>query len=320
MFQTSFTVRASSSHRHYQVWQLGIINLRTARIVWYRGIVGCMTITPSSPSYTGYRFPAEIISHAVWLYFRFPLSYRDVEELMAEHGIVLRDETIRQWCQKFGQQYANQLHRRRVQTGDKWHLDEVFLTINGKLHYLWRAVDQRGNVLDILVQSQRNKQAALKFFRKLLKGCQHSLAGKFDFVMANPPFNVDKIDKERIKDDSARFPFGMPTVDNGHYLWMQLFYAALNKTGRAGFVMANGASDARGSELEIRKKLIEAHAVDVMVAVSSNFFYTVTLPCTLWFFDKGKAKQTARSRCYSLMRATCIHKSIGRTASGRLPR
>ena len=117
----------------------------------------------------------------------------------------------------------------------------------------------------------------------------HSLAGKFDFVMANPPFNVDKIDKERVKDDSARFPFGMPTVDNGNYLWMQLFYAALNKTGRAGFVMANSASDARGSELEIRKKLIEAHAVDVMVAVSSNFFYTVTLPCTLWFFDKGKA-------------------------------
>jgi type I restriction enzyme M protein len=117
----------------------------------------------------------------------------------------------------------------------------------------------------------------------------HHLAGRFDFVMANPPFNVDKVDKERIKDDKARFPFGMPSVDNGNYLWIQLFYAALNAQGRAGFVMANSASDARGSELEIRRKLIEAGAVDVMVAVSSNFFYTVTLPCTLWFFDKGKA-------------------------------
>ncbi len=132
-----------------------------------------MTIAPSSPSYTGYRFPAEIISHAVWLYFRFPLSYRDVEELMAARGVIVTYETIRQWCRTFGQQYANQLRRRRGQTGDKWHLDEVFLKINGKLHYLWRAVDQHGNVLDILVQSRRNKQAAKKFFRKLLKGCQY---------------------------------------------------------------------------------------------------------------------------------------------------
>jgi putative transposase len=132
-----------------------------------------MTTTLSSPSYKGYRFPAEIISHAVWLYYRFSLSYRDVEELMAERGIVLTYETIRQWCQKFGQHCANQLRRRRAQSGDKWHLDEVFLKINGKLHYLWRAVDQHGNVLDILVQSRRNKQAAKRFFRKLLKGCQY---------------------------------------------------------------------------------------------------------------------------------------------------
>src|ERR687897_343456 len=125
------------------------------------------------PSYKRHRFPSEIISHAVWLYFRFSLSYRDVEELMAARGIVLTYETIRQWCRKFGQQYANRLRRRRAQTGDKWHLDEVFLTINGKHHYLWRAVDQHGNVLDILVQSQRNKAAAKKFFRKLLKGCQY---------------------------------------------------------------------------------------------------------------------------------------------------
>jgi len=132
-----------------------------------------MTPNPEPPIYAGYRFPAEIISHAVWLYFRFSLSYRDVEELLAARGIGVTYETIRQWCQKFGQQYAKGLRRRRAQTGDKWHLDEVFLKINGKLHYLWRAVDQYGNVLDILVQSRRNKQAAKKFFRKLLKGCQY---------------------------------------------------------------------------------------------------------------------------------------------------
>jgi putative transposase len=129
--------------------------------------------TLPSPSYKRHRFPVEIISHAVWLYFRFSLSYRDVEELMAARGILLSYETIRQWCRKFGQQYANQLRRRRAQTGDKWHLDEGFLKINGKLHYLWRAVDQHGNVLDILLQSRRNKAAAKKFFRKLLKGCQY---------------------------------------------------------------------------------------------------------------------------------------------------
>ena len=117
----------------------------------------------------------------------------------------------------------------------------------------------------------------------------HSSIGKFDFVMANPPFNVDRIDKERLKDDN-RFPFGLPRTDNGNYLWIQLFYSALNETGRAGFVMANSASDARGSEMDIRCDLIEASVVDVMVAVGSNFFYTVTLPCTLWFFDKGKRK------------------------------
>ena len=116
----------------------------------------------------------------------------------------------------------------------------------------------------------------------------HRSTGKFDFVMANPPFNVDRVDKERLKDDS-RFPIGLPRTDNANYLWIQLFYSALNDTGRAGFVMANSASDARASELEIRKKLIEDRAVDVMVAVGSNFFYTVTLPCTLWFLDKGKS-------------------------------
>lgn len=119
----------------------------------------------------------------------------------------------------------------------------------------------------------------------------HESTGQFDFVMANPPFNVDRVDKDRLKDDK-RFPFGLPRTDNANYLWIQLFYSALNNTGRAGFVMANSASDARGSELDIRKKIIEARAVDVMVSVGSNFFYTVTLPCTLWFFDKGKRKTT----------------------------
>ncbi len=132
-----------------------------------------MTIPATAPSYKGFRFPQEIISHAVWLYFRFSLSYRDVEELLAERGIVVTYETVRQWCLKFGQQYANQLQRRRPNPGDQWHLDEVFLKINGKTQYLWRAVDQDGNVLDILVQSRRNKAAAKKFFRKLLAGCQY---------------------------------------------------------------------------------------------------------------------------------------------------
>lgn len=119
----------------------------------------------------------------------------------------------------------------------------------------------------------------------------HHCAGKFDFVMANPPFNVDAIQKERLEGDKARFPFGMPRNDNGNYIWIQLFYAALNEKGRAGFVMANSASDARSSELKIRQKLIEQDAIDVMVAVSGNFFYTVTLPCTLWFMDKAKPEQ-----------------------------
>src|SRR5215203_6219411 len=121
------------------------------------------------PSYKRHRFPPAIIAHAVWLYFRFALSYRDVEELLAERGVSVTYETIRQWSRKFGQGYANALRRRRPRPGDKWHLDEVFISINGAQHYLWRAVDQDGNVLDILVQSRRNKAAARKFFRKLLK-------------------------------------------------------------------------------------------------------------------------------------------------------
>jgi type I restriction enzyme M protein len=117
----------------------------------------------------------------------------------------------------------------------------------------------------------------------------HKAVGKFDFVMANPPFNVNGVDKEHIKGD-PRFPLGIPSTDNANYLWIQLFHSALNAKGRAGFVMANSAGDARGSEMEIRKQLIESGDVDVIVSVGSNFFYTVALPCTLWFFNKGKPK------------------------------
>jgi putative transposase len=132
-----------------------------------------MDTSAPSNSYKHHRFPAEIISHGVWLYYRFCLSYRDVEELLFERGVVVTYEAIRKWCRKFGQHYANQLRHRRPRPGDKWHLDEVFLTINGERHYLWRAVDQDGHVLDILVQSRRNKNAAKKFFRKLLKGLMY---------------------------------------------------------------------------------------------------------------------------------------------------
>jgi putative transposase len=119
--------------------------------------------------YHRHRFPAEIISHSVWLYFRFALSFRDVEEMLAMRGVTLSYETIREWCLKFGQIYANDLRRRSSRPGDQWHLDEVFLKINGRIHYLWRAVDQDGDVLDILVQNKRDKRAAQKFFRNLLK-------------------------------------------------------------------------------------------------------------------------------------------------------
>lgn len=127
-----------------------------------------MSSTP--PSYQGNRYPVEVISHCVWLYFRFPLSFREVEELMLQRGVIVSYETVRRWCLKFGQSYANALRRRRARPGDKWHLDEVFVKINGVRHYLWRAVDQDGTVLDILVQNRRNKAAARRFFHRLLKG------------------------------------------------------------------------------------------------------------------------------------------------------
>jgi putative transposase len=126
--------------------------------------------TPAPAPYQGQRFPQEIIAHAVWRYFRFSLSYRDVEALLAERGISVTDETVRQWWLKFGPEDANQLRQRRAKPGDTWPLDEVFLTINGKTSYRWRAVDQDGHVLDILVQRRRNKAAAKTCFRTLLKG------------------------------------------------------------------------------------------------------------------------------------------------------
>lgn len=121
-------------------------------------------------SYHRHRFPPEIISHAVWLYHRFGLSLRDVEDLPAERGVIVSYGAIRLWCGKFGPEYARKLRRRRGCLGDTWFLDEVFVTIRGERHYLWRAVDQDGDVIDILVQRRRDARAARRFFRKLLKG------------------------------------------------------------------------------------------------------------------------------------------------------
>ncbi len=142
----------------------------------------------------------------------------------------------------------------------------------------------------------------------------HSATGQFDFVLANPPFNVNAVDKERLKDmvgEGRRFPFGLPRTDNANYLWIQLFYSALNAQGRAGFVMANSASDARSSEQDIRQRLIQAKGVDVMVAVGPNMFYTVTLPCTLWFLDKGKAA-TERADTILFIDARHIYRQVDR--------
>src|ERR687886_138095 len=125
--------------------------------------------TAARARYAGYRSPAEIISHAVWLYFRFPLSLRMVEEMLAARGIVVSHETVRRWALKFGQEFANRIRRRLPRAGDKWHLDEVAIKIGGRKHWLWRAVDQGGMVLDVLVQSRRDKRAAKRLLRKLLR-------------------------------------------------------------------------------------------------------------------------------------------------------
>jgi putative transposase len=125
-------------------------------------------------NYHGYRFPSEIISDVVWLYHRFSLSFRDIEDLLAERGITVSYETTRQWCIKFGPTYARALRRKQSRLGDTWHLDEIFLTINGIRHYLWRAIDQAGGVINILVQKRRDKRTAKRFFRKLMKGQGYS--------------------------------------------------------------------------------------------------------------------------------------------------
>jgi type I restriction enzyme M protein len=138
--------------------------------------------------------------------------------------------------------------------------------------------------------------------------------GRFDFVLANPPFNVNAVNKERLEAEvgtGRRFPFGLPRSDNANTLWIQLFWSSLNARGRAGFVMANSASDARSSEMEIRRQLIEANGVDAMVAVGPNMFYTVTLPCTLWFLDAGK-RGSARADTVLFIDARHIYRQIDR--------
>jgi type I restriction enzyme M protein len=146
----------------------------------------------------------------------------------------------------------------------------------------------------------------------------HDAVGRFDFVMANPPFNVNGVDKSKLEGDSRRFPFGLPRPDNANYLWIQLFYTALNEGGRAGFVMANSASDARASEAEIRRRFIEERAVDVIIAIGSNFFYTVTLPVTLWFLDCGK-RGTPRDDTVLFLDARTIFRQIDRAHRDFLP-
>jgi putative transposase len=131
-------------------------------------------MSTQSPDYRGYGFPPEIISYAMWLYHRFCLSFRDVEELLANRGVTVSYEAVRQWCLKFGPSFAKKLRHRQGRLGDMWHLDEVFVSIQGKRHYLWRAVDQDGDVLDILVQQHRDQRAAKCFFRKLLKGLHYA--------------------------------------------------------------------------------------------------------------------------------------------------
>ena len=123
-----------------------------------------------TPSYYGYRFPPEIISHAVWLYHRFGVSFRDVEDLLTQRGVTVSYEAIRLWCLTFGSAYARRLKRRQGRRGDTWHLDEVFVTIQGRRRYLWRAVDHDGDVLDILVQSRRDCRAAKRFFPQAVEG------------------------------------------------------------------------------------------------------------------------------------------------------
>ncbi|MFJ5197848.1 IS6 family transposase [Streptomyces sp. NPDC088394] len=132
---------------------------------WWRGL----SVGNTPPLYKGYRYPVEIVAHCVWLYFRFPFGFREVEELMPERGVIVSHETVRRWCATFGQPYADAPRRRRVPMGDKRHPDEVFIKIGGERKYLWRAVDADGTVLDNLVHNRRDRAAARRFFRRPLK-------------------------------------------------------------------------------------------------------------------------------------------------------
>ncbi len=157
-----------------------------------------------TPSYQRHRFPSEIISHAVWLYHRFCLSFREVDELLAERGITVTYETIRQWCRKFGPDYARNLNKRQGRLGDTWYSDEVFITIRGERHDLWRAVDQDGDVIDILVQRRRNQRAAERFFRRLLKG-----QGR------EPRWLMT----DKLRSDDAAHRTTMPTVEHRNHVY-----------------------------------------------------------------------------------------------------
>lgn len=155
--------------------------------------------------YRRHRFPIEVVEQCVWLYYRFPLGFRDIEEVMAKRGVQLTCETVREWCRKFGPLYAAQLRKKRAKIGSKWHLDEVFLKMNGVQHYLWRAVDQNGATIDILVQPRRDRWAALHFFRKLLDA-----TGRTPRVIVTDKLRSYAAAKQRI----------LPTVEHlqGRYL------------------------------------------------------------------------------------------------------
>jgi len=161
-------------------------------------------------------------------------------------------------------------------TRETWRLAQMNLAVHGLSGKILDADTYRDPVFEEVMPKKNDNGS-------------YEGSGGFDFVMANPPFNVKELDKSKLLDVANRFPFGIPTADNANYLWIQFFWSRLSETGRAGFVMANSAADARGTEQEIRRKLIESGSVDVIVSVGPNFFLTVTLPCTLWFFDKGKA-------------------------------
>jgi len=183
---------AVNKKRDLWAWmqRIGIVNLTR---FWQTGV---MKIQP--PSYQRHRFPSEIISHAVWLYHRFCLSFREVEELLAQRGLTVTYETIRQWCRKFGPAYARKLKKRQGRLGETWHLDEVFVSIHGEPQYLWRAVDQDGDTIDMLVQRRRNTQAAVRFFRRLLKGQR-----------GEPRWMIT----DKLKSYGAAHGAGMPTVE-----------------------------------------------------------------------------------------------------------